>query len=297
MIVMSICDGMSCGQIALNRLGVRVSKYYAAEIDKFAIKVAQSNYPNTIQIGDVLKWKEWAIDWSSIDLLIGGPPCQAFSFGGLKKAFKDPRSRPLSAFIEVRDHINLCRKLAGKKPVKFLMENVKMSAENKQIIDVIVGVNGVEVDSALLSAQSRKRVYWTNWGFKQPVEKDIWLADILLEGSTDRKKSLCITASYSKGKSNLRGYDEKSRRQIIFSGRPCTKGPYRTAMAAKSRKRVLIPAKPFYRQLEPVEVERLQTVPEGYTAVASRTQRFKMLGNGWTVDVICHILSAAFRGH
>lgn len=127
--VLSLFDGMSCGQIALNRIGITPAKYYAAELDKYAITVTQANYPNTIQLGDVTKWREWDIDWSSIDLLIGGSPCQGFSFAGKQLAFDDPRSKLFFVYVDILNHIK-----SVNPNVKFLLENVKMK---KEFLDVI----------------------------------------------------------------------------------------------------------------------------------------------------------------
>lgn len=127
--VLSLFDGMSCGQIALNRVGIKINNYYASELDKYAIKVTQANYPNTIQLGDVTKWRDWEIDWSSIDLLIGGSPCQGFSFAGKQLAFDDPRSKLFFVYVDILNHIK-----SVNPNVKFLLENVKMK---KEFLDVI----------------------------------------------------------------------------------------------------------------------------------------------------------------
>lgn len=127
--VLSLFDGMSCGQIALNRIGIKPSKYYAAELDKYAITVTQANYPGTIQLGDVTKWREWDLDWASIDLLIGGSPCQGFSFAGKQLAFDDPRSKLFFVYVDILNHIK-----SVNPNVKFLLENVKMK---KEFLDVI----------------------------------------------------------------------------------------------------------------------------------------------------------------
>lgn len=127
--VLSLFDGMSCGQIALNRIGIKPTKYYASELDKYAIKVTQANYPDTMQLGDVTKWREWDIDWSSIDLLIGGSPCQGFSFAGKQLAFDDPRSKLFFVYVDILNHIK-----SVNPSVKFLLENVKMK---KEYLDVI----------------------------------------------------------------------------------------------------------------------------------------------------------------
>src|SRR5210317_815435 len=176
--VLSLFDGMSCGMIALDRLGIKVDKYYASEIDKYAIQVSQNNYPEIIQIGDVCDIK--AEDYQDIDLILAGSPCQGFSFAGKQLAFDDPRSALFFEFIRLLKEI---------KPKYFLLENVKMKKEYLQIIseqvsecypEISFGIEPLFINSSLLSAQSRQRYYWTNIpNIKQPEEKGIVLRDIL----------------------------------------------------------------------------------------------------------------------
>ncbi len=203
MITLSLFDGMSCGQIALKELGVKVDKYYASEIDKFAIKQTQHNFPETIQLGSVTEWRTWDIDWSSIDLILAGSPCQGFSFAGKQLAFDDPRSKLFFVFVEILNH---CRKF--NPGVKFLLENVDMKKEHLRIISEYVGVFPVKINSALLSAQNRERWYWTNIRIKnvglfdevytdisQPEDKGILLPDVLQpESEVDKKYYLSKTA-------------------------------------------------------------------------------------------------------
>ena len=261
--VLSLFDGMSCGQLALDQLGIPVANYYASEIDKFAIKVAKANYPNTQHLGDV----RWVIPESlpKIDLLIGGSPCQGFSFAGKNLNFDDPRSKLFFEYV---------RLLKALKPKYFLLENVKMKKESEQIISDMLGVEPVQINSNLVSAQNRKRLYWTNIPFAgMPEDRGVKLSDVLEYGFVDRDKSHCIDANYWKG-GNLKTYFDKSRRQLVFSD---------DSMAFDEGI--------TWRKLTPVECERLQTVPDNYTAHVSNTQRYKMLGNGWTIDVIKHLLA------
>lgn len=211
--ILSLFDGVSCGRVALQRAGIPVNKYYASEIDKYAIMIAQNNFPDTIQLGDVTKWEDWDIDWGSIDLLIGGSPCQGFSFAGKQLNFNDPRSK---LFF---DYVNILRHIQKYNPnVKFLLENVKMKKEFSNIIDTTLGVQPIEINSALVSAQNRKRLYWANWEFGQPEDKHIMLKDIVHEYSDElpikytkrnmrhykdlNDKSLCCTATMYKGAGN-----------------------------------------------------------------------------------------------
>jgi DNA-cytosine methyltransferase len=168
MIVLSLFDGMSCGQIALNRAGISYSKYYASEIDKHAIKVTQHNYPDTIQLGSVTEIK--GTNLPKIDLLIGGSPCQGFSFGGKQLNFDDPRSKLFFEFVRLIKECN---------PKYWLLENVVMKKEFEQVITEYLGVEPIKINSALVSAQNRERLYWANFPIEQPNNKNIKLIDIL----------------------------------------------------------------------------------------------------------------------
>lgn len=292
--VLSLFDGMSCGQIALQRLGIKVNKYYASEIDKYAMQVTNANFPNTIQIGNVLEVQGKDLD--PIDLLIGGSPCQGFSFAGKQLNFEDPRSKLFFEFV---------RLLKECKPKYFLLENVKMKKESQDIISKYLGVEPVEINSCLLSAQNRRRLYWTNIpNLAVPEDKGLQLKDIIEHGKVDRHKSYCIDANYFKG-TNLVQYLKKCRRQVVFnyssSGRGNGVVEHRfyeseekkahtlTRVGYSKRSFTGVYNKDGIRKLTPLECERLQTVTEGYTDFVSNTQRYKMLGNGWTVDVIAHI--------
>ena len=204
--VLSLFDGMSCGQIALDRLGVKVNKYYASEIDKYAMTIAKKNYPNIEHIGDVTQVDGTKLD--KIDLMIGGSPCQGFSFAGKQLNFSDPRSALYFEFV---------RLLKETKPKYFLLENVRMKKEFQAIITKDLGVEPIMINSSLLSAQNRVRLYWTNIpNVTQPNDLGIVLKDIIEDGVTDRTKSHCLDANYFKG-GNLKSYFEKHRRQLIFS--------------------------------------------------------------------------------
>ena len=312
--VLSLFDGMSCGRIALDRTGINVTSYHASELDKYAIKVTQANWPETVQLGDVTKWREWDIDWN-IDLLIGGSPCQGFSFAGKQLAFDDPRSKLFFVYVDILKHIRTVN-----PNVKFMLENVKMKKEYLAIISEQLGVKPVFINSALVSAQNRQRFYWANWKIEQPNDRGLLLAGIIDSGIIDREKSFCIDANYHKG-GNLKSYFEKNRRQLVFElssiNQRCIditinddgirphKGDARKSGISELGRLVFKDAKKTYtvttshmpkiidelgyRKLTPIECERLQTVPDNYTNHTSNSQRYKMLGNGWTVDVIAHI--------
>lgn len=301
--VLSLFDGMSCGQIALERAGIPVDTYCASEVDKYAIKVTQTNYPRTAQLGDVRN-----VTAMPVDLLLGGSPCQGFSFAGKQLNFKDERSKLFFEYV---------RLLKECKPRWFLLENVRMKREYQDAISKLLGVEPICINSALVSAQNRVRLYWTNIpNITQPKDKGVLLKDIIERGVVDRDKSLCIDANYWKG-GNLTQYFEKHRRQLVFQplatserGRRLTsdgtkrddkngtvvrgyevRPDGKTCALTTVQKDTYVTEDYVIRKLTPVECERLQTVPDNYTAHVSNTQRYKMLGNGWTVDVISHILS------
>lgn len=364
--VLSLFDGMSCGRIALERAGIKVNNYFASEIDKHAIKVTQHNYPNTIQIGDVTQVK--GENLPKIDLIIGGSPCQGFSFAGKQLNFEDPRSKLFFEFVRLLKECN---------PKYFLLENVKMKKEYQDVITEHLGVEPIEINSNLLSAQNRKRIYWTNIpGVTIPNDKGILLKDIVHENndevlnvelpnfnvnpsgkgmngdvySIEKSKSRTLTTNKGEGQKisvaiaefivpfdkTLQILDKEVQRgkvgyfrkdsqanrvyyihdkaitltgeagggaakmgQYLFgcitpdrvekrqNGQRFNDGKKFYTLTAQDKHGVLIEG--YIRKLTPVECERLQTVPDNYSAIVSNSQRYKMLGNGWTVDVIAHI--------
>jgi site-specific DNA-cytosine methylase len=359
--VLSLFDGMSCGQIALNRAGIKYEKYYASEIDKYAIKVTQSNYPNTIQLGSITDWQKWDIE--KPDLIIGGSPCQGFSFAGKQLNFNDERSKLFFTFVDILKHY---------KPKYFLLENVVMKKEYNDVISGLLGelypecvTNGelfrtgrlepIQINSALVSAQNRKRLYWTNIeGVEQPEDKGILLKDIIENAENDKEiithnlqprngkgqggkghlqksdgKSYCSDTGNAQAieircgairgrnpenpKSRKSGLpteqmleirqDEKTncltsvqKDNVIIhtnmSGNKTVHTDKSCALRANaSANYQQVTNNITWRKLTPIECERLQTVPNNYTNHVSNSQRYKMLGNGWTVDVIAHIFS------
>ena len=318
--VLSLFDGMSCGQIALDQLGIPVKNYFAAEIDKYAIQIARKNYPDMIHLGDVKNIKTSDTHLMDefdcghkIDLLIGGSPCQGFSFGGKGLNFQDPRSRLFFEFD---------RLLKALKPKYFLLENVKMKKESEQVITDYLGVEPIEINSNLVSAQNRKRLYWTNIPFDGvPEDKGIMLKDILEEETAEFYRAgehLQEKRRASDKNPDMLNPDYRSQANTIHdveskSGTVCA-GTHGYAIGyvpeVKGAKIVIRDKSKcvrtggrgsydrhewdsidnmHWRKLTVTECERLQTVPDGYTCGVSNTQRYKMLGNGWTVDVIKHI--------
>lgn len=325
--VLSIFDGMACGRIALERAGIHVDKYFASEIDKYAMQIAKKNYPDIIHVGDVqdVMYPE-TFDGHKIDLIMGGSPCQGFSFAGQRLNFDDPRSK---LFFEYARLVKEC------KPKYFLLENVRMKQESQDVITEMLGVEPVAINSNLVSAQNRYRLYWTNIPFDgQPDDKGILMKDILeyapdsctimSDRFTARNKDAgCLVDATKPKASNLSAMEyvkngrqgdyiacdttgKPSENGLILVGHaninghdcikrvyhPDGKAPTMNACTGGNREPKVAESQAKWRKLTPTECERLQTVPDGYTDGVSNTQRYKMLGNGWTVDVIAHI----FRG-
>lgn len=295
--VLSLFDGMSCGQIALNRVGIKYDNYFASEIEKYAIKVTQHNYPNTIQLGDVTKIK--SCDLPKIDLLIGGSPCQGFSFSGKQLNFNDPRSKLFFEFVRL---VNEC------KPKFWLLENVVMKKEFEQIISDHLNVQPIKINSSLVSAQNRERLYWANFNIEQPEDRNINLIDIL---ETDDFINPIAIRGRRLNKATIIGrrLNDRGVRDDYNKDIPITqclevratnvnksncittveKDNVLTTMPAGRHPDAFNRKLPFrYYTLK--EYCRLQTVPDDYfDGIVSTSQAKKMIGNGWTVDVIAHI--------
>ena len=390
----SLFDGMSCGQIAIQDLGIKVKTYYASEIDKFAITQTQLNFSNTIQLSDIENWQQWNINWSQINLILAGSPCQGFSFAGKQLNFNDPRSKLFFVFVDILNH---CKKFNPN--VKFLLENVNMKKEHQRVINNMLGLFPVRINSNLVSAQNRDRLYWTNIKIKmiglfneihsdipQPRDRNILLKDILQpENEINKKyylnkdiiirgikqagakkwksgnrmgnmdfpnniekkaktltvvqtaggretnhisiypvlndngnlreteKANCIDANYFKGLDNhaqrshiccstpkRNDYGKKVRKQyesgeLKESRHNMTnlepRGDEKTNTLSTVQKDNLLTNGYKLRRLTPLECSRLQTVPAWYKWNCSDTQQYKMLGNGWTIEVIKHIFS------
>ena len=383
--ILSLFDGMSCGQQALEKVGIKVDKYYASEIDKHAIKVTMANYPNTIQLGSVVDVNGY--DLPKIDLLIGGSPCQSFSFAGKRKGMStkcETEILTLEHYLQLKSEgyefegqsylfWEYMRLLNECKPKYFLLENVEMGEKWERVLSKAIGINGIHINSALVSAQNRKRIYWTNIGhepgglfgdlvckIEQPKDRGILLKDIL-ESEVDDKyylsekmiKSLTqdkdlgngiwkgmqprdffdkghtLTSRMAKmGKSdnyikidkqgNIKENQDKAScftaggnsggnhsdmDLIVHNTMPRSSTTGKGGTGHLSRKdgktycldtgntNALEITNSRIRRLTPLECERLQTVADNYTNHVSDSQRYKMLGNGWTVEVIAHIFN------
>ena len=287
--VLSLFDGVSCGQLALQRIGVKVENYFASEIDKHAIQVTQHHFPNTVQLGSVV-----GLDTSTlpkIDLLIGGSPCQSFSRSGDNTGF-DGKSGLFWEYVRILNEV---------KPTYFLLENVVMKKEWENIITEAIGVEPVMIDSKFFSAQKRQRLYWTNIPVDKNIEdKNINILDILIPNGDEKiindhllvldineegfkikngtktgylyaKEGDCVNLEFPKSQ-NRRGRVSYGKTNTINTA--CNYG---------------VVVNGDLRELNITEYERLQTLPDGYTSMISLNQRKNVLGNGWTVDVIGHI--------
>ena len=264
--ILSLFDGMSCGQIALNQLGLKYNNYYASEIDLNAIKVTQNNFPNTIQLGDIKELSTKNI--KDVFILLGGSPCQSFSNLGDGSGFEG-ESGLFWEYVRILKEVN---------PKYFLLENVVMKKEWQDIISEALGVQPIEINSSIFLPHHRRRLYWTNIKVETPKQRNYNISDYIEnEGfptycTKDRffkRKDIftTLTASYYKG---IRG-----------NGRP----------AVSIKEGLLDEDRASHRMLTVKECELIQGVPIGYTISVSKTNAYKMLGNGWTVDVIKHILS------
>ena len=335
---------MACGLAALKETGFSVSEYHAFEIDKYAIQIAMKNHPEIIQHGAISSGTDFS-SFKDFDLLIGGSPCQGFSFAGKGLNFNDPRSKLFFEFVRAKNEI---------KPKHFLLENVRMKKEFENVISELTGMQPVFINSALVSAQERKRLYWCNWEVKQPEDRGINWGDVRQNGideismyytaqamqwisqhsrnnnkplriCDDADKMQMIEASHHKKYSAQRFFgimDRPTESIGSMRGRrinPSTncRDDYNKSLPIQQyiefrvdeksncistvqKDNVVVPfsctsrvvANDFYfRYITPTECERLQTLPDGYTEGVSNTQRYKMLGNGWTRDVIVHILN------
>ena len=337
--ILSLFNGISALHLALDRAGIEINTCYYAEIDKYANKVTEKHYPDDVALGDVTKWREWNIDWSSIDLVGAGFPCQAWSVAGKQLGDKDERGMLFWTTLEIIAHV-----LKHNPKAKFLMENVKMKKDFEQYIthhteQALGCVEKTLINSALVSAQNRQRYYWTNFEVTQPNDKGFLLKDII-ENEPDEKyninlqalktytsdlgkvkgfkdvndKSNCLTASMHKGFGNdgctvVQKDNVVVRATVQANAEHTYNGKVPTLTASMGIGGGNVPLltdnetashykgkyidkndRLKYRKLTPIECERLQTFPDGWTDCVSNTQRYKALGNAWTVDVIVHIL-------
>ena len=327
--ILSLFNGISGLHLSCERAGIEVGTCYYSEIDKFANKVTEHHYPNDIALGDVTKWREWNIDWSSIDLVGAGFPCQSWSLAGKQLGDKDERGMLFWTTLEIIAHV-----LKHNPKAKFLMENVKMKKDFEQYIthhteQALGRVEKTLINSALVSAQNRQRYYWTNFEVTQPEDKGILLRDILEDGveaqggairgryNTDGSTSQKLECNNQEKTNSLttvqkdnvviyrpcERINEKTEGHVAtatdIKGMDCIKrvygqdgkAPTLTTMGGGHREPKVAVSDITYRKLTPTECARLQTFPDGWCeSVVSKTQSYKAYGNSWTIDVIAHIL-------
>ena len=365
---LSLFNGISGLHLALDKAQINVEQVYYSEIDKFANKVTEQHYPNDVALGDVTKWKEWDIDWSSVDLVSAGFPCQSWSVAGQQQGDKDERGMLFWTTLDIIKTV-----LEHNPKAKFLMENVKMKKDFEEYIthhttEALGYVEKTLINSALVSAQNRNRYYWTNFKVEQPEEKGILLKDIIEDLPLNDPMPDNVEFKQNYAQWDLNGKGNKSQDQRAFyqdgkhgtltangvgskvkvcggaiGGRSLVNGETNTLTTVQNDNVVVratvqanaehtyngkVPTltaamgvgggnvplltdnetasqykgkyidkndRLKYRKLTPLECERLQTVPDNWTECLSNTQRYKSLGNGWTIDVIVHILECAFK--
>lgn len=285
--VLSLFDGISCGMIALQRAGIKVDKYYASEIDKNAIKISNKNYPNIIQLGDITKISyEKLEEIMPIDLIIGGSPCQDLSVYKFDRGEVNGLEGHKSGLF-----YHYLRILKFLKPKYFLLENVPMQKQWEDIISDSLCVKPIMINSNLVCAADRKRLYWTNIpNIKQPIDKNINLKDIVINAKDVPEKYW-----YDKP-FTYNGDNEKVQCTLEMKGHRHMKEVYNlkgkcntltTCNGGNLQKKVFQDGR--CRKLTPLEYERLQTLPDNYTDCVADTHRYNTIGNGWTVDIIAHI--------
>ena len=279
--VVSLFNGMNTGRQALENVGIKVNKYYSSEIKPYAIELTQHHFPDTIQVGDVTKWKEWNIDWKSIDLILSGSPCQDLSAAGKRAGINGSRSSLFFVFIEILNHIKTLN-----PNVLFLQENVGSASKlDVGIMSRALGVYPVRINSKLVTAQLRDRYYWSNIKTKetmfdivtdilQPKDLGIMLQDIITSGNVDRNKSLCIIERYI-------GAVPKNEQAIQkFLINRVEFGSYTVVLENN-----------LYRPFNKIEMCRLQGFPDDYCDILTTVKAGSLLGDSWTLPIIEHIFN------
>ena len=274
--VLSLFNGMNTGRQALENVGIKVNKYYSSEIKPYAIELTQHHFPDTIQVGDVTKWKEWDIDWSSIDLVLSGSPCQDLSAAGKRAGINGKKSSLFFTFVEILEHI---KQLNPK--VLFLQENVGSARkEDVGVMSRALGVYPVRINSSLVTAQLRDRYYWSNIRIKetmfdlltdipQPKDKGILLKDIITSGEVSALKHVSLKTNQCQS---------NTQRYLIHRNET-------TGMIT------LIKENDLVRTVNKVEMCRLQGFPDNYCDILTTAKAGSLLGDGWTLPIIEHIFS------
>jgi len=281
--VVSLFNGMNTGRQALENVGIKVNKYYSSEIKPYAIELTQHHFPDTIQVGDVTKWKEWDIDWKSIDLILSGSPCQDLSAAGKRAGINGSRSSLFFVFVEILEHI---KKLNPK--VLFLQENVGSASKlDVGIMSRALGVYPVRINSKLVTAQLRDRYYWSNIKTKetmfdivtdipQPKDLGIMFKDIITGGYVERVKANAMLQS------DYKQFVKCPIKEDILIKKRISKGKQTPN---------LIQDNEIVRTVNQIEMERLQGFSDGYTSILSKAKAGSLLGDGWTLPIIEHIFN------
>ena len=277
--VVSLFNGMNTGRQALENVGIKVNKYYSSEIKPYAIELTQHHFPDTIQVGDVTKWKEWNIDWKSIDLILSGSPCQDLSAAGKRAGINGSKSSLFFVFIEILEHIKILN-----PNVLFLQENVGSASKlDVGIMSRALGVYPVRINSKLVTAQLRDRYYWSNIKTKetmfdivtdipQPKDRGIMFKDIITSGFVDKIKALCMLQSICSAESL-----EKNQKSLLNR----MKGRFIDGVFENNK----------YRTLNKIEMCRLQGFPDNYCDILTTAKAGSLLGDGWTLPIIEHIFN------
>jgi len=310
--VVSLFNGMNTGRQALENCGFKIEKYYSSEIKPYAIELTQHHFPDTIQVGDVTKWREWDIDWKSIDLVLSGSPCQDLSAAGKRAGINGKKSSLFFVFIEILEHIKLLN-----PNVLFLQENVGSASKlDVGIMSRALGVYPVRINSSLVTAQLRDRYYWTNIRTKetmfdvvtdipQPKDKGIMFKDIITDGRVERIKSLALLESESRVCSSQESIKKRAEKEFInmtyidTDKHTCLNtgsGKDGSQKYLKHRNETtgmltLIQKNDIVRTVNQIEMERLQGFPDGYTSILSKAKAGSLLGDGWTLPIIEHIFN------
>jgi len=287
--VLSLFDGISCGKVALDRVGIKADTYYASEIDDKAIEVSVRNHPDIVHLGNVEKWKEWDIEWNKIDLLIGGSPCQGFSTSGKMLNFDDPRSKLFFKYVEILNHIRI-----HNPNVKFMLENVKMKEEWIEIISKELNEVHEEINSSLVSAQNRKRLYWFNWDIEEIKDKGISLSDILEDDTYVNPAAIRTRPIVSEGRRRSLCLEVNDRNKSLC----LLTVNLNNIVSSLPKGRYLDVNKYNYprRNYTTREMCRLQTLPDDYVDNSTNINASaKLLGNAWTADVISHIFKGLHK--
>ena len=277
--VVSLFNGMNTGRQALENVGIKVNKYYSSEIKPYAIELTQHHFPDTIQVGDVTKWKEWNIDWKSIDLILSGSPCQDLSAAGKRAGINGSKSSLFFVFVEILEHIKTLN-----PNVLFLQENVGSASKlDVGIMSRALGVYPVRINSKLVTAQMRDRYYWSNIKTKetlldivtdipQPKDRGIMFKDIITSGFVDKIKALCMLQSICSAESL-----EKNQKSLLNR----MKGRFIDGVFENNK----------YRTLNKIEMCRLQGFPDDYCDILTTAKAGSLLGDGWTLPIIEHIFN------